>query len=339
MRSADERARRRKRLLRQVTGCLVREGADRSNSIWCDCLPQENCAKSKRRAADRVRRRLIQERDESTGPSSPDNSPMTFRAFAELHLDGEARSEIREVTRRGYIHVLNSFAFPVFGDLPLETIKSRDISAFLVELRKTHSASQLNHLRAALSRVFQAALTHQLVIDNPVRRTKPLRAHEGDKTLSQLPWTLQECSQAMEIAVGTEMDAFIHVLVLTGVRLGECLGLKWSDIDFTARTIRISRTLVELRSSRYEGGGKGQPTFGPPKTLKSIRTLNFGQNLLEALLRHKEVQDALREGSGDDWQETGCLFTTSGGKPVWPSNFTSKYRKFLKDRDRARGVD
>ena len=283
-----------------------------------------------RRDAERVRRQLLQEREEFRVPSSQEQVKVTFRAFSVQHLDGEARQEIREVTRRGYLYLLEKFAFPHFGKMALQDITSTELSAFLLTLRKTHSASLVNQLRAAMSRVFSAAQNHQLLADNPIRRTKPMRRQEGDPTLCKQPWSLDECREAMGVAVGTEMDLFVHLAILTGARLGEMLGLQWGDIDFTARTFIIRRSLVELRGSRNDGAVKGAPTFSPPKTAKSVRTLSYGQALADALARHQVAQNILRTNAGDSWVETGQVFTTANGQAVWVSNFSAKFRRFLR---------
>jgi len=214
--------------------------------------------------------------------------------------------------------------------MALTDIKSTELSVFFLELRKTRSASQVNQLRAAMSRVFSAAQNHQLLADNPVRRTKPMRRQEGDPTLCKQPWSLDECREAMDTAIGTEMDLFVHLAILTGARLGEMLGLQWKDIDTTTRTLVIRRTLVELRGSRHVGAVKGAPTFSPPKTAKSVRTLSYGQALADALARHQVAQVALRSEAGDSWAETGQVFTTANGQAVWVSNFSAKFRRFLK---------
>jgi integrase len=283
-----------------------------------------------RRDAERVRRQLLLEREEFRVPNSHEQVKVTFRAFAVQHLDGEARQEIREVTRRGYLYLLEQFAFPRFGEMALQDITSTELSAFLLTLRKTYSASLVNQLRAAMSRVFSAALNHQLVGDNPIRRTKPMRRQEGDPTLCQQPWSLDECREAMQVAIGTEMDLFVHLAILTGARLGEMLGLQWRDIDTTTRNLVIRRTLVELRGSRKVGAVKGAPTFSPPKTAKSVRTLTYGQSLSGAFERHKTAQEGLRSEAGDSWAETGQVFTTVNGQAVWVSNFSAKFRRFLK---------
>lgn len=278
--------------------------------------------------AQKIRRQLLNDRDNA--PLVVRIADVTFRAFAVQHLDGEARQEIRELTRRGYLYLLEHLAFPRFGEMSLTDIKSTELSAFFLELRKTRSASQVNQLRAAMSRVFSAALNHQLVSDNPVRRTKPMRRQEGDRTLCQQPWSLEECREAMEVAIGTEMDLFVHLAILTGARLGEMLGLQWGDIEFETHILTVQRTLTELRGSRSENGFKGMPHFSPPKTAKSVRTLTFGQSLADSFERHRMAQEALRSETGETWVETDQVFTSAIGQAVWVSNFSAKYRKFLK---------
>ena len=278
--------------------------------------------------AQKIRRQLLNDRDNA--PLVVQTHDVTFRAFAEQHLEGEARQEIREVTRRGYIYLLETFAYPHFGETPIGDITSTELSSFFLELRKTHSASLVNQLRGAMSRVMTSALNHQLIGDNPVKRTRRLRRLEGDKTLSQQPWSLDECRAAMKAAVDTEMDLFIHLAVLTGARLGEMMGLRWGDIDFETHTLTIQRTLTELRGTRSENGHKGVPTFSPPKTTKSVRTLTFGKSLADSFERHKTAQEALRSEAGESWVESDQVFSTAVGQPVWVSNFSAKYRKFLR---------
>jgi len=292
------------------------------------------------REALHLRRALLNERDHPThgriDTSLLEAEPLftesvTFQAFAEHHLDGEARNEIREVTRRGYLYVLHLIVFPTFGNRQIGSISSLELSSFFVRERAGRSAAHLNHARAAMSRVFQAALNHQLITDNPIRRTRKQRANPSDPVHSQLPWDLEECKQALVVAVGTDMDLFVHLAILTGARLGELLGLKWSDIDEGARNLTIRRTLTEQRGSRMVDGQRTEPTFGPPKTAKSIRTLTFGTTLAASLERHREVQELQRATSPEDWVEHDCVFTSRFGTPVWPSNFTAKFRRFLRD--------
>jgi integrase len=156
-----------------------------------------------------------------------------------------------------------------------------------------------------------------------------MRKQDGDRTLCRQPWSLDECRYAMEAAIGTHPnDLFIHLAILTGARLGEILGLQWSDINFSDRTISIKRSLGEQRGRGT--GGKIAPTFSPPKTVKSVRILTFGEQLCSSLERHKVHQDLLEKNAGEKWVETDCIFTTRSGTPVWLTNFSDQFRKFQK---------
>jgi integrase len=156
-----------------------------------------------------------------------------------------------------------------------------------------------------------------------------MRKQDGDRTLCQQPWSLDECRYAIEAAIGTHPnDLFIHLAILTGARLGEILGLQWSDINISKKTISIKRSLGEQRGQG--AGDKIAPTFSPPKTGKSVRILTFGEQLGASLERHKAYQDLLRKNAGEKWVETGCLFTTRGGTPVWLTNFSDQFRRFQK---------
>lgn len=158
-----------------------------------------------------------------------------------------------------------------------------------------------------------------------------MKALVRDRSVLSEPWTLEECKTALDAAKDVyPMDLFLHLAILTGARLGEMLGLAWSDVDLDVRTVTIKRSLVELRGSRKNEGVKGQPVFSPPKTPRSMRTLSLSQPLVAALVRHKSSQEAILRASGDAWVDSGCVFTTAKGNPVWPSNFSAKYRKFLR---------
>lgn len=311
-------------------------GFDKSRSKWFAKVPIGHDANGRtiyrkkqadsKSEAQQTRRAMLNERDaERTSRSRP----KTFRQFADHHMDGEARNDVRENTRRGYLYHLEHYVYPFCGDLLLIDITSTQISSFLVGLRTKASASQVNQVRATMGRIFQAALTHGLVTDNPVRRTKKMRPQPGDRALTQEPWSLDECRKALTASQGTSLELFMHLLVLTGCRLGEILGLYWSDLDVDARTLSIQRTLVEQRGIRNEGGTKGSPVFNPPKTARSVRTLQASEALLHAFEHQRQLQEESRSKAGDAWVETGCIFTSSVGTPVWPTNYSARFRKFL----------
>jgi integrase len=113
---------------------------------------------------------------------------------------------------------------------------------------------------------------------------------------------------------------------MCGLRMGESLGLKWSDMDLEAGTLRVHRQLQRIR----EGGGL---VFSEPKNA-SRRTIDLPQRALEALKSHRKRQ--LEEHSlgpvsraGEKWQDNGPVFASRKGTPLDAQNITNRYFKPL----------
>jgi integrase len=113
----------------------------------------------------------------------------------------------------------------------------------------------------------------------------------------------------------------IIVLIYTGLRRGELLGLKWSDIDFDERTLKICRSLQNL--------GRNECYVKEPKTRAGIRQLTIGSSLCNLLLEYKAWQDGLRADMGDLWIDSGYIFTRDNGEYFLPDTITAWFRKFV----------
>ncbi len=104
--------------------------------------------------------------------------------------------------------------------------------------------------------------------------------------------------------------------VTTGMRQGELLGLKWSDVDLEGGRVSIRRTLTRT--------GVGSAAFGNPKTSKSRRTVRLTAQGVEALGSHLERQLKEIENAGDHYSDQGLVFTTKTGTPINPSNLRNR---------------
>ena len=88
--------------------------------------------------------------------------------------------------------------------------------------------------------------------------------------------------------------------------------------------------MVSFREDRSPHTLSGNQTLSSPK---SLRTLTFGTALAESLKRHHAVQEVMRAEVEPNWLDSDCVFTTRNGTAVWPSNFTAKFRRFLREHD------
>jgi len=117
--------------------------------------------------------------------------------------------------------------------------------------------------------------------------------------------------------------AMITFDLLSGLRRGELLGLRWSDVDFANETITITQTLSYV-------SGKGLFT-DTPKSHTSSRPLKLSRSAFLLLREYQDWQDAQRAACGGHWKDTdGRVFTGDDGAPVHPDALTKWFAAFTK---------
>jgi integrase len=132
--------------------------------------------------------------------------------------------------------------------------------------------------------------------------------------------TLDQAKALLEAASDHRLYALVHLALLTGMRRGELLGLRWADIDFDAGTLTIGQTLMRLVGTGI--------TFAPPKTPASQRTIALTDSVLAGLHHHRRRQNRERALLGERWHESGLVFTARNGKPLDPYSLAPIFDRF-----------
>lgn len=113
----------------------------------------------------------------------------------------------------------------------------------------------------------------------------------------------------LEAASDNRFKALYVVAIHTGLRRGELLGLKWTDVDLDAGTLTVRR------SPDVDGTSKA------PKNRAAGRALKLTHRALNALSAHKVYQNAEHLQTGSRWKDHGLVFTSTLGKPMNARNF------------------
>jgi integrase len=129
------------------------------------------------------------------------------------------------------------------------------------------------------------------------------------------PLSAQEVRKLLEAAGDDSLEALWVLAVHTGMRQGELLALKWTDVDFEAGKVSVRRTLT-----RESGHFK----LAEPKTKKSRRTIKLTSAAAEALRKHLSHQMQDIDRLGDLYRDRGLVFTSSSGAPLNPSNIRNR---------------
>ncbi|MFB7739720.1 tyrosine-type recombinase/integrase [Streptomyces sp. NPDC056112] len=266
-------------------------------------------------------------------------------AYLTYWLENVAIHHLRETTHTRYVSCINRYITPALGKKKLTRLTAKDVRAWLDQLRtqcqcctggldtrrnqprccaagqccgKTLSPLTLTYVHSVLKSALEHAVREEEIPRNVARnvRTGTPRPRRFE------PLTADEARHLLDAAQSNRLSALFELALHTGLRKGELLGLHWNDLDLHNGTAAIRRTLQ--RTSAH-----GLATL-PTKTRASERRIALPTRCRHSLKLHHERQNAERETAGDEWQDSGYVFTTPTGKPIDPSNITRAFATLLR---------
>ena len=135
-----------------------------------------------------------------------------------------------------------------------------------------------------------------------------------------VPISAGQASQFLD-SVGDDRLAALYTTALgTGMRLGELLGLRWSDVDLHAGQLHVEHALQRIN---------GELRLTEPKSSRSRRTLSLPAVCQRALARHRVAQLEERLAAGDAWQQTDYVFASNTGGPLDASTVNHQFHRHL----------
>ena len=228
-------------------------------------------------------------------------SSMQFREFVYSQWEPAILPTLKFATQRNYRHLVRRHLFPAFGDQPLCDINRQHIQGFVTDkmTRQKFSWKTSLHLRNLLSTIFSTAVHWEYVPLNPAKGVKlPPRPLRGQLRFL----TTDEVSRLLS-ALEEPGRTLVLMAVLTGMRIGELLALRWKNVDFQGKTIRV-------REAVYEGHNS------TPKTQGGNRDIPFGPTLEQALRHHLG-----RRGTSED----SLVFPSRNGTYLRPGNLQKRW--------------
>ena len=268
-----------------------------------------------------------------------DGKSLTFSEFTEIWKRDYGSKELAPSTYKRYCRILETRLLPYFGHFYINKLKPTDIMRFYdllnndtqiirkknnngkKTLRPLSGKTILEHHRL-LRAMLHKAVYWQLIVANPAERVQPPKAKkpkrryyddEQTKVLLENLETLSEDQIKYKVA--------IILTVFTGVRLGELMGLEWTDIDFKNGIVNINR------ASQYLAD-KGVFTK-VPKTESSIREVAIPDFVISLLDEYKLWYEDQKSLHGELWTNSNRLFVQNDGKPMHPSTISKWFVKYI----------
>ncbi len=199
---------------------------------------------------------------------------ISFEAYT-LNWMERYKGSLKETTRKGYVSYLSKHLLPSFGNMNLLEISVDDIQDYLNDRKHLARKTLREHL-VFLRQIFDSAIEDGKMLANPAR-SKKLRNPSDTVTIRDaLP--LEVAVQILrDIGCLAESDRrLMALLLLTGMRRGEVLGLRWEDIDFEKKMISVQRNVTFPTN---------QPNITTPKTENGVRQVPMDDNLIILLDR------------------------------------------------------
>ena len=245
-------------------------------------------------------------------------------------LNDIAAHEVRPQTLRSYRSRVDRYIIPLIGNHRLDKLAPQHVRAMYTRLRQPcpdpvdgrcrHSPhhgraeASVRHAHAVLSRALKIAEQEGHIDRNVAKLVRPPKVRSEHRT----PLTVGQAKAVLEAAAGDDMEARWYMALYLGMRQGEVLGLRWSDVDLVSGTIRVRQTLQKLDD------GLG---FGPPKSAESMRDIPVPPLVLSRLKIVRARHHC------DDTPCQHLVWHRGDGQPLHPKKDWQAWRDLLAAAD------
>lgn len=233
---------------------------------------------------------------------------VKFAALVDMWVKyGHVKHGLAPTTFDQYRCLINARVVPLVGKRNLETLAAKDLATVIRQ--QQGAPSTLRSLYAALVHLFDFALGQGLVSENVVRKVRRPKSSASKR---------RDVSQADAIAILTAAQGHRWAIAVwlglgAGLRRGEMLALRWSDIDFQQGSAHISGNVTRSSAGLHRGD---------PKTKRGKRRVPLPDEVLSALRQHRKRQAEERLAAGDVWQDCDLVVCNELGGMAEPRNLS-----------------
>ena len=257
---------------------------------------------------------------------------MTVNQIYDTYIS--QKYNLKETTKTAYNYTYNHYVRESFGTRKLVKVRYTDVKRFYYSLisEKGLSPAVVDNVHTLLHPSFQMAVRDGYI------RVNPTEGALGEMKKSYM-WVVKK-RRALTIP---EQKAFMNylfsnhayqgwkpvitVLIGTGMRIGECLGLRWSDLDFKKRFISVNHNLVYMRLDDEDGNLH----INTPKTSAGERSIPMIEQVYDAFREEYEIQQITGFCTQEIDGYSGFIFTNSSGSITLPSAVNCAIRKIVAD--------
>ena len=235
----------------------------------------------------------------------------------------EQKYDLKASTKTVYKFMYDRFVRPSFGNRPIASIRYSDVKKFYYSLILEHGLhiNTIDGIHAQLNPAFTMAIRDRILSQNPCTGvTREIKRSHVWEDNARRALSRAEQDRFVEFLQKEEAckrwEPILTVLLGTGLRIGECLALRWEDLDLDNRMINVRLSLA----NRQFGKGHCEKHISTPKTSSGIRTVPMLQEVQEAFLKERDYQ--LHTGGCREIIDgySGFVFANENGNAYSPSS-------------------
>ncbi|MFE1863249.1 tyrosine-type recombinase/integrase [Streptomyces anandii] len=224
----------------------------------------------------------------------------------------------KRTTYNKYAMHVRLYLVPLLGSKSLEALGPRHVRTLVAEVSRRASPATAKEAHRVLRTALTAACREELVTRNAASLVEAPKVPRRELT----PWTLDETLTFLEHARRDPLYAAFVLAVAMGLRRGEILGLRWSDVDLDHRVLRVSKQVQRVGGELYEDTTKSGRARPVPLPLICLGALRW----------HRMRQTEAARLKGIELSPSSYVFATRTGHPIDPQNVN---RSFFRITDAA----
>lgn len=274
-------------------------------------------------------RKIIRDREDGLDPALAER--LTLNDMFDKYI--AQKYDLKRATRNNYIYTYDHFVRDTFGRRKLARIKYSDVKEFYYSflITKQMQPATLDNVHTLIHPTLQLAVRDGLLRINP-----------SDDVMNEIKKSHVWKKNPRHALTATQQKAFMKyveeselyrgwlpmltILLGTGLRIGELLGLRWDDLDFDKRLISVNHTLVYRPNEER----KSEMMISTPKTEAGCRTVPMLDEVYDAFLEEYEISKAIGAPKCKVEGYTNFVFVTAYGQVYCPNALNRAIRMCVK---------
>ena len=265
-----------------------------------------------------VKDKLKKAIEETAGLDVIKAEKYTLGQWIDIWFENYAKVKVRPSSHQTYRGYIDNHIKPNIGKIPLNKLSSLELQKFYKKLLgngrvkrlesrqqpKGLSAKTVRNINQVISSALDLAKEQKLIATNPTDACAlPKVEHKEMQTIPA-----EDLAKFLREAKARGVYEMYYIELATGLRRGELLGLKWSDIDFANRVIRVQRQVARIN---------GEIVEAPLKTKNSYRNISISDDTAEVLKAQREKVDS------------EYVFPSPNGGPISPDSVNHMLQRVL----------